>query len=183
MTSSRHPSPSPNCARIGWARPAPARAPRRGWPRVTKVEATMRARRDDDGFFTIWVLGLCACLFVVGGISLDVWRGFSERRALANLTDGAATAAASQIDLDAYRAKPSVVRLDREEAQRRAAAYIETESARNHVAVRDVEVSVSDTRVVVRASTDLDLTLTRILTPGSKPIGVTTTSAADPKEA
>jgi hypothetical protein len=49
------------------------------------------------------MLGLCLMLFLLGGISLDLWRAFSERRSLA-ATAGAAVAGASALDEAAYRA-------------------------------------------------------------------------------
>ena len=38
--------------------------------------------RAESGTITLWLLGLCLVLFALGGISLDLWRAFSERRAL-----------------------------------------------------------------------------------------------------
>ncbi|MGH9030897.1 MAG: pilus assembly protein TadG-related protein, partial [Acidimicrobiia bacterium] len=47
---------------------------------------------------TVWMLGLCLMLLLLGGISLDLWRAFSERRALASAADAAAIAGASALD-------------------------------------------------------------------------------------
>ena len=35
-------------------------------------------RRDDRGFLSIWLLGLCLLLLVLGGVSLDLWRVFGD---------------------------------------------------------------------------------------------------------
>ena len=62
-------------------------------------------------------------LFLLGGISLDLWRSFSERRALAATADAAALAGASAIDEDRYRQSGDVV-LVPAEAEARARASI-----------------------------------------------------------
>ena len=54
---------------------------------------------------------MCLLLFALGGISLDLWRGFSARRSLATAADAAALAGASAVDEEAYR-RSGVVQLD-----------------------------------------------------------------------
>ena len=66
---------------------------------------------DESGTITLWLLGVCLLLFALGGISLDLWRGFSARRSMASAADAAALAGASAIDEDAYR-RTGVVQLD-----------------------------------------------------------------------
>src|SRR5882672_9003326 len=78
--------------------------------------------RGDRGLLTIWLLGLCLLLLVLGGVSLDLWRVFSERQALAGLADSAALAGAGGLDLDA--ARRGLVRLDAADATGRAQASI-----------------------------------------------------------
>ena len=56
----------------------------------------------ERGTITLWLLGLCVMLFALGGISVDLWRSFSTRRALASGADAAALAGASAIDEDRY---------------------------------------------------------------------------------
>jgi Flp pilus assembly protein TadG len=58
--------------------------------------------RREAGTITLWMLGLCLMLFLLGGISLDLWRAFSERRSLAATADAAAVAGASALDEAAY---------------------------------------------------------------------------------
>ncbi|MFI5372728.1 MAG: pilus assembly protein TadG-related protein, partial [Candidatus Eisenbacteria bacterium] len=53
--------------------------------------------RGSQGTVTLWLLGLCLLLFALGGISLDLWRSFSERRALVATADAAALAGASAV--------------------------------------------------------------------------------------
>ena len=57
-------------------------------------------RRDDNdehGMITLWILGLVLVLFAVGGISLDLWRVFGDRRELVSMADAAAAAGAFAI--------------------------------------------------------------------------------------
>ena len=69
------------------------------------------SRNGESGTITLWLLGVCLLLFALGGISLDLWRGFSARRSLATAADAAALAGASAIDEEAYR-RSGVVQLD-----------------------------------------------------------------------
>lgn len=69
---------------------------------------------NERGSATLWVLGLCAAVLFLGGMSLDLWRGVATRRELSAMADGAATAAANGIDADALRA--GTVTLDRARA-------------------------------------------------------------------
>ena len=77
----------------------------------------------ESGTITLWMLGLCLMLFLLGGISLDLWRAFSERRSLAASADAAAVAGASALDEAAYRST-GAVRLVPADAQRRARASL-----------------------------------------------------------
>jgi hypothetical protein len=63
----------------------------------------IRSRRNQKGFFTIWVLGLCLGLLFIGGLTNDFWRAFSARRDLASVADGAAVAGTRAIDLSVFR--------------------------------------------------------------------------------
>jgi Flp pilus assembly protein TadG len=56
------------------------------------------ARRDDAGFLTIWMLGLCVLLLALGGLSVDLWHVVAQRQALLGQADAAAIAGASGID-------------------------------------------------------------------------------------
>lgn len=140
-----------------------------------------RTRKPGEkGFLTIWMLGICICIFFVGGISLDLWRAFSERRQLAAMTDAAAVAAASQIDLDAFKQDSTDIRLDPELARQRAVDYMQTESETNGVTLTDLEVDATPEAVQVRAKTELSTTLMRVLRPGED-LEVEVQSAAQPE--
>lgn len=139
-------------------------------------------RRDERGVFTIWTLGLCVCLIFIGGLSLDLWRAFGERRELAGMVDGAAVAAASQIDLVAFRSEPSVVQLDRGAAIERARTYLLAGSGDAGVELENVLIDVnSEGSVVVEAETTIGTTLLRILRPTEKTLTVRVVSTADPQ--
>jgi Flp pilus assembly protein TadG len=47
---------------------------------------------------TLWVLGCCIMLFALGGLSLDLWRSFAARRALAADADAASRRAWLLVD-------------------------------------------------------------------------------------
>ncbi len=85
---------------------------------MTQRRPNIGARRE-SGTITLWMLGLCLMLFLLGGISLDLWRAFSERRSLAATADAAAVAGASALDEAEYR-NSGAVRLVPADAQRRA---------------------------------------------------------------
>ncbi len=48
--------------------------------------------RNERGFITLWVLGLCAAILFLGGLSVDFWRAIAVRRELSAMADAAAAA-------------------------------------------------------------------------------------------
>jgi Flp pilus assembly protein TadG len=68
-----------------------------------------RPRRGEGGFAILWVLGLTLVVMALGGVSVDLWRGFTERRSIAEIADAAAHAGASGIDEGVYRDTGRVV--------------------------------------------------------------------------
>ncbi len=88
-------------------------------PQLRTVRRAVRPRPDvhdgdargECGTITLWILGLCLMLFALGGISLDLWRAFSDRRSLASAADAAAVVGGTALDVDAYR-HDGVVQLD-----------------------------------------------------------------------
>ena len=65
----------------------------------------------ERGSTTVWIMSLGLVLMLLGGVAIDLWRILGDRRELAAVADSVAVAAASGIDLDAYRAGEGV-RLD-----------------------------------------------------------------------
>ena len=132
-----------------------------------------RADGDERGTITLWMLGLCLMLFLLGGISLDLWRSFSVRRALASTADAAALAGASAIDEERYRESGKLV-LVPEEAEARARASIARQFDRD--ALRAVEVSVSTDTITVVARGRVELSLLNLLHTADVDVVVTATA-------
>jgi Flp pilus assembly protein TadG len=124
-----------------------------------------RSERRESGTITMWMLGLCLMLLLLGGISLDLWRAFSERRSLAATADAAAVAGASALDEAAYRSG-GVVRLDAADAQRRAQASLAEQLDRR--ALRDARVVASAGEVTVTVGGSVDFSLLQIVAPGDE---------------
>jgi Flp pilus assembly protein TadG len=129
--------------------------------------------RGARGTVTLWLLGLCLMLFSLGGISLDLWRGFSERRSLAATADAAALAGASAIDESRYRTSGAVV-LVPARAEARARAHVARQLDRD--ALRAVSVHADDEAVTVVVHGDVGFTLLGLLRPGGFDVRVTATA-------
>ena len=136
-----------------------------------------RLGRDDRGFLTIWLLGLCLLLLVLGGVSLDLWRVFSERQALAGLADSASLAGTAGLDLDA--ARRGLVRLDPADAAGRARASITAQADKGSLVVSSVDIVVAPDRSEVTVSADgrVHLLLLRLLL-GDRPVSLQVRSTA-----
>ena len=111
------------------------------------------------------MLGLCLMLFLLGGISLDLWRAFSERRTLAATADAAAVAGASALDEAAYRST-GVVRLVPADAQRRAQASLADQLDRR--ALRGARVEATEDTVMVTVGGSVDFSLLQLVAPGDE---------------
>ena len=130
--------------------------------------------RGEPGTVTLWLLGVCLLLFALGGISVDLWRGFSARRSLANTADAAALAGASAIDEDAYR-QQGIVQLDPAVAESRARAHVTRQL--DVGALRDVDVHADRDVVTVVVRGEVGFTLLGVLAPdGDLPVRVTATA-------
>ncbi len=153
---------------------------------MTRVDWRYKRRhtsKHETGFITIWMLGVAIIVIALGGISLDLWRTLSERRQLAVITDGAAIAAASQIDLEKYGGTPSVLALDETKARDRVIEYVTAEAAAANITVDAVDVRLEDNdqRVVVTTTQRIDAMFTKIFAPGTV-YTVVVTGAAEPRE-
>jgi Flp pilus assembly protein TadG len=134
-------------------------------------------RRGEAGFVTVWMLGLSVCLLLLGGASLDLWRVFSERRAIAAMADAAAHAGASGISERAYRCCDSV-ELEPQQAMRLAQQNLASQT--DGRSLTGAQVDADTQTVTVRATGSVNLTLLRIFTDGA-PIQVRVTSQASPR--
>jgi uncharacterized membrane protein len=138
----------------------------------------MRAR-GDDGTLTIWMLGLCLMLLLLGGIGLDLWRAFSERRALAAAADAAAIAGASALDEAAYRSQ-GAVQLAPGAAERHAAESLAEQVDRR--ALRGSTIRADGEAVYVEVSGSVDFSLLQLLSPGDT-FEITVRAVARPQAA
>ena len=143
---------------------------------MTPRRRSPRACRE-SGTITLWMLGLCLMLFLLGGISLDLWRAFSERRTLAATADAAAVAGASALDEAAYRST-GVVRLVPADAQRRARASLADQLDRR--ALRGARVEATEDTVLVTVGGSVDFSLLQIVAPGDE-FAITVHATARPQ--
>ena len=132
--------------------------------------------RDEAGSATIWVLGLCLLLLGLGGLTIDLWRGFSDRRALADAVDAAAVAGTSGLDEQAIR-KGTGLHLDPARARQLALANL---AQQTEVPIDTVDVVVVGDAITVSAHTHVELGLTRVLMAG-EPLDVQASSTAHPR--
>jgi len=136
-----------------------------------------RTDAPESGFVTVWILGLCVMLLFLGGMSLDLWRAFSERRAIAEMADAAATAGASGIDEQTYRTSGQVV-LDPGRAEQLARDNLATQSDTRSFTGADVEATTR--QVTVRAHGLVHFTLLRVFM-ADRPFEVSVTAVAEPR--
>jgi Flp pilus assembly protein TadG len=114
----------------------------------------------------------------LGGMSLDLWRAFSERRALMNAADAAALAGASAVDEGRYRATGELV-LVPDAAIARARASIAAQGDVRSLRVVDVAADTAHVDVAVRG--EVGFSLLRLIEPGSFEVRVR--AAAVPRRA
>jgi len=131
---------------------------------------------DERGAVTLWILGLCVTVLFLGGLSLDLWRSFSTRRALAEAADAAAVAGANGIDEGALRNGELV--LDPREAEQLAWESLASQGLPDDVTGADVLVEPDG--VVVSLAGNVDLTLLKIFL-GDRDLDVAVTARADPR--
>lgn len=149
---------------------------RRTGGRPTADPPRHRQAGDEAGWVTVWLLGLAVMLLALGGLSLDLWRVFSERRDLAGAVDAAAAAGVSGIDDDHFRATGELA-LDPETVEALVADNLAAQTdlrSLTHVAVETSPQTVSVTAVGT-----VDLTLTRTLIPLG-PLTIRVDATAEP---
>jgi hypothetical protein len=144
---------------------------------VSRRRVATRSRLREAGTTTLWMIGLCLMLFLLGGVSLDLWRAFSERRSLAATADAAAVAGASALDEPAYRSS-GVVRLLPADAERRARASLAEQLDRR--SLRDARVAATEAEVTVTVGGAVDFSLLQIVAPGDE-FAITVRATARPQ--
>lgn len=145
----------------------------------------MRASlREDAGFTSVNFMLMALVLVVaIGAISAELWHLVAEHREVAGLTDGAAIAGASAVNVDALRADPPSVVLDPGHAQARACAYLQANGGVAACPGAEAVIVVTADTVTVSMRRGVDLTLMRIfsgLDPSAdtSPIEVAASSTA-----
>lgn len=135
----------------------------------------------ESGSVTFWMLGLALIVLALGGLSLDVWRVFLERRDLAGIVDAAAIAGASAIDEAAFR-RVGEVRIDPTEAARTACAYLRMHSERP---ISCAGIHADPVGVEVMASREVELTLLNLLLPRveREPLAIRVSARVEPRSA
>ena len=136
-----------------------------------------RRSHDEAGWTTVWVLGLSMLLLSVGGISLDLWRAFAERRTITALADAASVAGASGLDENALRST-GTLRLDPRSARQLAQRSLAAQPDGDRLTDFDVRATPDSVTVVARGRANL--TLLRLMA-GVGPLDVTVTSTARPR--
>jgi hypothetical protein len=135
--------------------------------------------RDQGGQIVLWLLGLCVMLLFIGGISLDLWRVFGERRALAGIADAAAIAGASGIDEQVFRDDNLVV-LDRGLAQQRALDSIATQPDTGSLR-SPIGVVATTEEIAVELHGEVPLTLMRVLMPDAPTLSIQVRAVSRPR--
>lgn len=118
--------------------------------------------RDDAGQVTVLIIGFALVLLLAVGVTVDASAAYLEREALATLADGAALAAADQVQgTPAYDGGlEGVAPIDVRTARASVARHLSATGAlRDHPDLAAF-VEVIDDRVVVRLRAPLDLPLT-----------------------
>jgi hypothetical protein len=133
--------------------------------------------RDEGGTILTWMLCLVVMTLFLGGIALDLWRAFSERRAVAGIVDAAAVAGASGIDADLYRATNQVA-LDPALAFDLAAANLAGQG--ETVDDPQIVVAADNLSISVSGSRDVPFTLLRVLLPDLADAHVQATAVSAP---
>ena len=135
--------------------------------------------REPDGVAAPILIVVTALLvLVVGGIGVDLGRVVAEQQRLVGLSEGAALAGATAVDVESlYQGDPEPV-LDPVAAYQRACNYLMTHAAMS-CNQPDASITVTQATIEVALQTDVELTLLRLVQPTPpQPIAVTATSTA-----
>lgn len=133
---------------------------------------------DEGGNITLWLLGLCVSVLFLGGISIDLWHAFSERRALAGAVDAAAIAGASGLDEQAFR-EDGRVALDPALAESLAAENLRSQGDLSSLTAWSTTASPQE--ITVTAAGSVELTLLRVLAPGQGPLRIQVSATVAPR--
>jgi Flp pilus assembly protein TadG len=140
------------------------------------IEGGRNHRPTDRGFAGVWLMLLMVILLMVGGLSIDLWRAFSERRAMAESAEAAARAGANGVDLEAFDLTGAVA-LDPDLAAALAEQHLQQHNESRYVTGRDVDADTET--VTVRISGTVEVTLLGMVGIGS--LDVSVSAEAEPR--
>jgi Flp pilus assembly protein TadG len=132
-----------------------------------------------QGQVTVWMLGLAVMLLFLGGLSLDLWRAFTERQALANAVEAAAIAGGSGIDEARFRTTGTLA-LAPQRAEQLAVVNLRSQPVFPRLDA--AQVNATDAQVEVVATTTVQFTLLRVLLPSDRPFTVQVRAVSVPRE-
>lgn len=149
---------------------------------ISKISWNNKISRSDYGTFTVWAIGLCLTLFMLGGISIDVWRAFDARRTLNEIADTSARAGANQIDVRQRQLYGDIV-LDPVLAKSATQNSISDNASVQSVTIDsyDVDVNSSTDEVDVELHSTFSFFLLRMF-PGGSSSDITAKATARPYE-
>ncbi len=139
-------------------------------------------RRTERGSITTMGVGLSLILFVVGGISIDLWRVVAARQDLVQRADSAAAAGANAIDTDEFRLTGELI-LDPQTAVRAAEQVLGAPSTWDFTGTGRVEARDPDglpDDMVVSLTRVVDLALLGVLSD-QRSITISVESVASPE--
>jgi Flp pilus assembly protein TadG len=131
------------------------------------------------GQVTVWMLGLAVMLLFLGGLSLDLWRAFTERQTLANAVEAAAIAGGSGIDEARFRTTGTLA-LAPQRAEQLAVGNLRSQPVFPRLDA--AQVNATDAQVEVVATTTVQFTLLRVLLPNDRPFTVEVRAVSVPRE-
>lgn len=135
-----------------------------------------RPGAGDEGSVTLWTLGMVLIVLFLGGLTFDLYAGFTARRTLAAAADSAAQAGANALDVAAYR-HDGTRQLDPALAEQLAAQSL---AGQGLTQLTGQTISADTGSVAVTLEADVDLGLLRIFGDG-EPLHVRVTATGAPR--
>ncbi len=142
----------------------------------------IKYNQNESGTFTIWALGLCITLFMIGGLSVDLWRAFAQRRELTEIVDSAARDGANNIKVE-QRILYGTLSIDPLSARDSAKESIENNSAINNVDIKNIVIFIDqpNNQIDVTADSNYSFFLLKFF-PGANDTKISAHARATPLE-
>ena len=133
----------------------------------------------ERGQVTVWMLGLAVMLLFLGGLSLDLWRAFTQRQDLANAVEAAAIAGGSGIDEARFRTTGTLA-LAPQRAEQLALTNLRSQPV--FLRLDSAQVNATEAQVEVVATSTVQFSLLRVLLPNDRPFTVRVRAVSVPRE-